>query len=98
MSKRSLRALIAEGPRRVVAGATDRRFDGIEAELGRLVERMSEMEHLLDRGQSTVDDLRQQVDECLAFLRVQHDIVRDLLEELRPVMESRREPGARDPG
>jgi hypothetical protein len=96
MGKRTLRSLIAEGPRRVVAGATDRRFDAVEAELGRLTARISEMEHLLDRGQSAVDDLRLQVDECLAFLRVQHDIVRDVLEELRPVMESRREPGAKD--
>jgi hypothetical protein len=28
--------------------------------------------------------LRQQVDECLDFLRVDHDIVRDLLEVLKP--------------
>jgi len=37
--------------------------------------------------------LRQQLDEALAFLRVQHDIARDLLEELRPVLDSRRGAG-----
>jgi hypothetical protein len=89
----SLRATVAAPARRLVAGATDRRFDAVEAELGRILARLDGLEQLSTRHETEVDALRQQVDEALAFLRVQHDIMRDLLEELRPVLDSRRPSG-----
>ena len=86
----SIRSTVAAPARRLVAGATDRRFDAVEAELGRILSRLDGLEQLATRTETEVAALRQQADEALAFLRVQHDIVRDLLEELRPLLESRR--------
>jgi hypothetical protein len=81
---------VAAPARRLVAGATDRRFDAVEGELSRILSRLDGLEQLATRTETDVAALRQQADEALAFLRVQHDIVRDLLEELRPLLESRR--------
>jgi chromosome segregation ATPase len=81
---------VAAPARRLVAGATDRRFDAVEGELSRILSRLDGLEQLATRTETEVAALRQQADEALAFLRVQHDIVRDLLEELRPLLESRR--------
>jgi len=89
----SLRSALTTPAQRLVAGATDRRFDTIEAELGRVLARIDGLEHLVTRTGDEVAALRQQVDEALAFLRLQHEIVRDLLEELRPTLESRRGAG-----
>lgn len=89
-NKKSVRATLAVPARRVVAGATDPRFDAVEAELGQILSRLDALHQLVIRNESELLALRQQADETLAYLRVQHDIVRDLLEELRPVLESRR--------
>ncbi len=62
----------------------------MEGELSRILSRLDGLEQLATRTETEVAALRQQADEALAFLRVQHDIVRDLLEELRPLLESRR--------
>jgi hypothetical protein len=86
----SIRSTVAAPARRLVAGATDRRFDAVEGELSRILSRLDGLEQLATRTETEVAALRQQADEALAFLRVQHDIVRDLLEELRPLLESRR--------
>ena len=88
---KSVRAKLAVPARQVVAGATDPRFDAVEAELGRILSRLDALHQLVLRNESELLALRQQADETLAYLRVQHDIVRDLLEELRPVLESRRD-------
>ena len=85
-----IRATLAVPARQVVAGATDPRFDAVEAELGRILSRLDALHQLVTQNESEVLALRQQADETLAYLRVQHDIVRDVLEELRPVLESRR--------
>ncbi len=89
-NQKSVRATLADPARQVVAGATDPRFDAVEAELGRIHSRLDSLHELVMRNESELLALRQQADETLAYLRVQHDIVRDLLEELRPVLESRR--------
>jgi len=89
----SLRSALSTQARRLVAGATDRRFDAVEAELGRILARMDGLEQLVTETGTEVAALRQQLDEALAFLRLQHDVVRDLLEELRPVLDSRRGAG-----
>lgn len=73
-----------------MAGATDRRFDAVEAELGRILTRLDGLEQVVRRSETEIAALRQQADEALDFLRVQHDIVRDVLEELRPVLDGRR--------
>jgi uncharacterized protein YhaN len=86
----SLRASLGAPARRIVAGATDRRFDAVESGLARLGTQLEEMEQRLVRNELEVAALRQQMEEALAFLRLQHDIVRDLLEELRPVLATRR--------
>lgn len=87
---KSVRATLAVPARQVVAGATDPRFDAVEAELGQILSRLDALHQIVTRNESELLALRQQADETLAYLRVQHDIVRDLLEELRPVLESRR--------
>ncbi len=89
----SLRSALSTPARRLVAGATDRRFDTVEAELGRVLARLDGLERLVTETGTEVAALRQQVDEALAFLRLQHDVVRDLLEELRPTLEGRRGTG-----
>ena len=86
----SVRATLGVPARRVVAGATDPRFDAVEAELARILHRLAAVDELVARNETELLALRQQAEEALAYLRVQHDIVRDLLEELRPVLESRR--------
>jgi hypothetical protein len=93
----SIRTTLGLPARRVVASATDPRFDVVEAELGRILSRLDALDQLAARNEGELLALRQQADETLAYLRVQHDIVRDLLEELRPVLDSRRSaptPGA----
>jgi hypothetical protein len=86
----SIRSTLSAPARRLVAGATDRRFDAVEAELGRILARLDALDQLATRNEAELLALRQQADETLAYLSVQHDIVRDLLEELRPVIRSRR--------
>ena len=86
----SIRSTLGAPARRVVAGATDRRFDVVEAQLGLVLARLEALDQVVTRNESELLALRQQADETLAYLRVQHDIVRDLLEELRPTLESRR--------
>jgi len=92
-NRSSLRSALSTPVRRLVAGATDRRFDTVEAELGRVLARIDGLEELVTQTGTDVAALRQQVDEALAFLRLQHEVVRDLLEELRPTLESRRGAG-----
>jgi hypothetical protein len=87
----SIRSTLSAPARRLVAGATDRRFDAVEAELGRILARLDALDQLATRNEAELLALRQQADETLAYLSVQQDIVRDLLEELRPVLQSRRE-------
>ncbi len=89
-SRPTIRSTLAAHARRLVAGATDRRFDAVEAELGRILTRLDGLEQVVRRSETEIAALRQQADEALDFLRVQHDIVRDVLEELRPVLDSRR--------
>lgn len=86
----SIRSTLSAPARRVVAGATDRRFDAVEAQLGLMLTRLEALDQVVTRNENELLDLRQQADEALAYLRVQHDIVRDLLEELRPTLQSRR--------
>ena len=85
----SFRATLAAPVQRLVAGATDRRFDAVEQELIRILDRIVEMGQRMARNEAEVAVLRQQANETLDYLRVQHDIVRDLLQELRPVLDSR---------
>jgi hypothetical protein len=82
--------MLAVPARRLVSGATDRRFDALETGLSQILTRIAEMEQLMVRAEAEAAALRQQADETLAFLRVQHDITRDLLEELRPVLDRSR--------
>lgn len=86
----SLRASLVAQARRLVAGATDRRFDAVEAELGRILTRLDGLEQVAIRSETEIMALRQQADEALAFLQVQHDMMRDVFEELRPLLERRR--------
>lgn len=67
-----------------MAGATDPRFDTLERTVAQLMNQVAQAELALADGLAELRALRQQVDECLDFLRVDHDIVRDLLEELKP--------------
>ena len=87
-----IRTSLATSARRLVAGATDRRFDAVEADLGRILARVVVLEEMALRSETELATLRQQAEEALAFLRLQHDITRDLLEELRPVLDSRSRP------
>jgi hypothetical protein len=87
----SIRSTLSAPARRLVAGATDRRFDAVEAELGRILARLDALDQLVTRNEAELLALRQQADETLAYLSVQHDIVRDLLEDLRPVLQGRRD-------
>ena len=99
--RRSLRSALGAPVRRVVAGANDSRFDAVEAGLARLVTQLDAVERRLVHNELEVAAVRQRLDEALDFLRLQHDIVRDLLEELRPLLESRRsssESARRAPG
>lgn len=75
---------LASTARRQVAGATDPRFDTVERTVAHLVNQVGEAEDALADALTELRALRQQVEECLDFLRVDHDIVRDLLEELKP--------------
>jgi hypothetical protein len=68
----------------LVAGATDPRFDTVEQTVALLVHKVGEAELALADALAELRAMRQQVDECLEFLRVDHDIIRDLLEELKP--------------
>jgi FkbM family methyltransferase len=83
---RILRRRAGDRARAVVGGAVDPRFDAVQEELGQLTHRLTTVEHMLVHNELEVAALRQQVDECLDFLRLQHTIVRDLLEELRPLL------------
>lgn len=74
----------ASTARRVVAGATDPRFDTVERTVAELFDRVGKAEVMLADALAEARALRQQVDECLEFLRVDHEIVRDLLEVLKP--------------
>jgi hypothetical protein len=75
---------LASTARRLVAGATDPRFDTLERTVAQLMNQVAEAELALADGLTELRALRQQVDECLDFVRIDHDIVRDLLEELKP--------------
>lgn len=75
---------VASTARRVVASATDRRFDTVETTVAQLSDRIANVEGALAEALAELRAVRQQVDECLDFLRVDHEIIRDLLEELRP--------------
>jgi hypothetical protein len=82
--KRSILRPFASSARRLVAGATDPRFDTVEQTIALLVHKVGDAELALADALAELRAVRQQVDECLEFLRVDHDIVRDLLEELKP--------------
>ena len=88
---RKVRASVAEHAGRLVAGATDRRFDATDAALGDIVSRLAAMEDLVRQMEIEIGVVRQQADEALGFLRIQHDVVRDLLEEVRPTLARRRQ-------
>ena len=74
--------------RSIVAGAVHPRFDAIGQEFVQLNHRLTAAENLLARNEAEVAALRQQVDECLDFLRIQHAIVRDAFEVARPLLGS----------
>ncbi len=76
-----------------MAGATDPRFDTLERTVAQLTHQVAEAELALADGLTELRALRQQVDECLDFVRVNHDIVRDLLEELKPSSGREGRPG-----
>ena len=82
----TLKRLAGDRARAIVAGAVDPRFDAVQEEVGRLTDRLKAVEHMLVHNGLEVAALRQQVDECVDYLRLQHTIVRDLLEELRPLL------------
>ncbi len=88
--KASILRPLASSARRLVAGATDPRFDTVEQTVALLAHRVGEAELALADALAELRALRQQVDECLDFLRVDHDIVRDLLEELKPSLGQER--------
>jgi hypothetical protein len=81
---RALRRRVGSRARAVVSGAVDRRFDAVEAELGQLTHRMAVVEKMLVRSELEIEALRQQVDECLDFLRIQHEVIREVLDEVKP--------------
>ena len=83
---RILRRRVGDRARAIVAGAVDPRFDAVEQELGQLTHRLTTVEHMLVHNELEVAALRQQLDECLDYLRLQHTIARDLLDELRPLL------------
>ena len=83
---RILRRRAGDRARAIVAGAVDPRFDAVQEEIGRLAHRLTAVEHMLAHNELEVAASRQQVDECVDYLRLQHTIVRDLLEELRPLL------------
>jgi FkbM family methyltransferase len=72
----SPRRAVGERARRLVAFAVAPRFDALEA-------RLTNLEAGMARLQVETAALRQQVDEALDFLRVQHDATRAILDELR---------------
>ena len=82
----SIRSALVDSVRRLVAGATDRRFDAVEQELARVLVRIAEADRAVTRTETEIAVLREQAEETVAYLRVQHGILRDLLEELRPVL------------
>ena len=86
---RALRRRVGSRVRAVVSGAVDRRFDAVEAELGQMTHRMAIIEQMLVRGEQEIEALRQQVEECLDFLRIQHTVVREVLEEVKPLLGPR---------
>ena len=61
----------------------------MEAELGQMTHRMAIIEQMLVRGEQEIEALRQQVEECLDFLRIQHTVVREVLEEVKPLLGPR---------
>ena len=83
---RDLRRRVGTRARSIVSGAVAPRFDAIAIELGQLAHRMSVIEQMLVRNELENAAMRQQVDECLDYLRIQHTIVRDVLEEVKPLL------------
>ena len=55
---KSVRATLAVPARQVVAGATDPRFDAVEAELGRILSRLDALHQLVVRNESELLALR----------------------------------------
>lgn len=84
---RALRHRVGSRARAIVEGALNPRFDVVEAELGQLTHRMAIVEQMLVRSELEVGALRQQVDECLDYLQLQHTTLRDVLEEVRPLLD-----------
>jgi len=81
--------------RRLATAALGARLDGVEATLHELHERQLNLEFVLTKNALEVEALRQQVDECRAFLEVQHDAVRDALSRPEARLDS---PSLGDPG
>jgi FkbM family methyltransferase len=79
---RQLRARVGTRARAIVSGAVGPRFDAVDAELERSAHRMSVIEQMLVHQELEIAALRQQVDECLDFLRLQQSITRELVEQL----------------
>jgi hypothetical protein len=83
---RALRRRVGSRARAIVSGALDPKFGAVQAELGTLTHRLTTVEGMLVRNELEVLALRQQVDECLDYLRIQHAVIRDVLEEVRPLL------------
>ena len=81
--------------RRLASAALGPRLDRVETTLHELQQRQLNLELVLAKNALEVEALRQQVDECRAFLEVQHDAVRDALNHLEPGIDS---PAPGDPG
>jgi hypothetical protein len=77
---RKLRAWASRRVHRVLRAAVTSALEPIDGHLRQLNERLSALEGLAIRIEAEEQALRQQVDEALDFLRVQHFAVREALE------------------
>jgi hypothetical protein len=82
----TLRHRVGSKARAIVSGVVSPRFDAVEVELGQVGQRLAAVEETLARSEIEIAALRQQVDECLDFLRIQHAIVRDAFEVAKPLL------------
>ena len=89
---RDLRSRAGLRVRSLVSSAVAPRFDAMAIELDQLAHRMSVIEQMLVRSELEYAAMRQQLDECLDYLRIQHAIVRDVLEEVKPLLGTKEGP------
>jgi hypothetical protein len=82
----TLRQRVGSKARSIVSGVVNPRFDTVELNLADVARRLAAFEQSLARSEIEIAALRQQVDECLDFIRIQHIIIRDSFAEANPVL------------